>query len=128
MKNLKVLTIFAISLLFTSCELLVDYSGTYSGTVDATLTVNGITTTDQSPLSNVIVAKEDGVYYFDGVPLDGAGSTFSYVEPDLTGTGLDYIVNLEFTTTDLSLSYEYEIDLGGGVIYYYVISGTLDKQ
>ena len=118
--KLRVIAFITASLVFTSCELLVDYSGSYSGTVDVSVTVMGNTTTSQSPLS-VVVTKESGIYYFDGVPLEGAGSSYSYTESD-------YIVNLEFTSTSLSMAYDYEIDLGGGMLYEYVISGTLDKQ
>ena len=120
----RIITFIALSAILSSCELLIDYSGYYSGVVDISMTVMGNTTNTQSPL-DVTISKEDGVYYFDGVALEGAGSTFSYTESD---SGVDYIINLEFTTTSLSISYEYELDLGGGMLYEYVISGTLDKQ
>lgn len=123
-KSIRILAFVTMSFIMTSCELLIDYSGYYSGVVDVTMTIMGNTTNTQSPL-DVTISKDDGVYYFDGVPLEGAGSTFSYTESD---SGVDYIIDLEFTSTTLSISYAYELDLGGGMIYDYVISGTLDKQ
>lgn len=124
MKNVRLVSTIMIAMLFTSCELLVDYSGIYSGSVDVTMTVMGNTTTTPTALS-VEVTKVDGTYYLDGIPLEGVGSSLSYTQTD---SGVDYIVDLEFSTTSLSLSYGYEIDLGGGMLYEYDISGTLEKQ
>jgi len=124
LKNVRLVSTILIAMLFTSCELLVDYSGIYSGSVDVTMTVMGNTTTTPTALS-VEVTKVDGTYYLDGIPLEGVGSSLSYTQTD---SGVDYIVDLEFSTTTLSLSYGYEIDLGGGMLYEYDISGTLEKQ
>jgi len=124
LKNVRLVSTIMIAMLFTSCELLVDYSGIYSGSVDVTMTVMGNTTTTPTALS-VEVTKVDGTYYLDGIPLEGVGSSLSYTQTD---SGVDYIVDLEFSTTTLSLSYGYEIDLGGGMLYEYDISGTLEKQ
>lgn len=124
MKNLRLLSVFVISMAFTSCELLIDYSGTYTGSVDVSLTIDGTTTTTQSALSQ-IVTLDGGTYYLDGVPLEGSGSSYSYIVSD---SGVDYVVNIEFTSTTLELNYSYNIDLGAGILYEYDISGVLDKQ
>lgn len=124
MKHLRLFSVSVILLALTSCELFIDYSGTYAGSVDVSLTIDGTTTTTQSALSQ-IVTLDGGTYYLDGVPLEGTGSSYSYTVSD---SGVDYVVNIEFTSTTLELDYSYIIDLGAGILYEYDISGVLEKQ
>lgn len=110
-------------LMLTSCELLTDYSGVYSGDLYVEMTVAGQTTTTQTPY-DWTVTRENGKYYLDGIELTGSGSSYSYTESD---GGATFTVDIDFTDANtMTLDYTYDINMGVAT-YTYRYYGTFTK-
>lgn len=110
-------------LMLTSCEVLTDYSGVYSGDLYLEMTVGGQTTTTQVPMSWE-VTREGGMYYLDGAELTGSGTSYSYTESD---GGVTFTIDIDFTDANtMTLEYTYEVNLGVD-LYEYRYYGTFTK-
>ena len=121
----KFFTFLSLSsvMMFTSCELLTDYSGVYSGDLYLEMTVGGQTTTTNVPMS-WNVTREGGKYYLDGTELSGSGSSYSYTESD---GGTTFTVDIDFTDSNtMTIDYTYEVNLVVDV-YRYRYYGTFTK-
>ena len=124
MKKFFTFLSLASVMMFTSCETLTDYSGSYSGDLYLEMTVGGQTTTSSVPMTWT-VTKEGGKYYLDGTELTGSGSSYTYTESD--GGGTTFTIDIDFTDSNtMTLEYTYEVNLGVDV-YRYRYYGTFTK-
>lgn len=124
MKLFKFLPIAAIAALtITSCDTLVDYSGTYYGTADLELTIGGVSSGTTPTAITAVVTRENGTYYVDGWEMTGSGSNYSAT---VSEAGITYDLTVKFASASMDYDLSYTQDLAG-TEYVYSISGTLDE-